>query len=496
MKGGRAELTVGIFAIIVLAILSFITFRVGEFTWGKKKGYRVYVIFEDTAGLYEDTDVKIAGVNSGVVEKIKLVEGKAHVTVRMNPEVKLYSDAEAFIRATGLLGDKYLEIKAGSVWQPEIKDGGTITRSHEIVDVDAMMKNISKVSTKLMEFIAELSDPEVKEALRETVINLHELTANMNTLVTDNRDKFKVIVAKLESLTTTLDEIAENNKGRINTTMANLEELTGALKEDMPVMVTNLREGAEGLKELMDKTGPDIASLTNSARATMDSINTITEKINKGEGTVGKLVTDEELYDSLTKAAKGVDKTINRIERFRTFLTFKGEYLEKLENVKGHIYLTLQPRKDKYYILGVVSDPIGRVEVTRTITDGVVRKEEEVEEDEIEFTAHFAKRYKSTALRIGITESTFGLGADQFLFNDRLQVSADIWDFGDDEADADDPHLRIGADFFLFKNIFISGGADNILNSNRIGAFVGGGLKFEDEDFKYIFGTVPSVPGQ
>jgi phospholipid/cholesterol/gamma-HCH transport system substrate-binding protein len=496
VRGGRAEITVGIFALAVLAILSFITFRVGDFTLGKKKGYVLYIIFTDTAGLYENTEVKIAGVNSGTVEKIELVEGKARVTVRMNPEVKLFSDAEAFIRASGLLGDKYLEIKAGSTWQPEIKDGGTITEAHEIVDVDDMMKNISKVSTKLMEFLADLSDPEIKDALKETVFNLQKLTRNTNTMIVDNKEKFNVIVAKLESFVTTLDGLADSNKGRIDTTMANLEEITRALKDDLPAMVNNLSEGAEGLREMMDKTGPGIASLTNSARSTMESINTITEGIEKGEGTIGKLVKDEELYDSLTKAAKGVDKTINKFERFRTFLKFKGEYLDELEETKGHFYVTLQPKQDKYYILGVVSDPTGRVKVTETISDGVVEREEEVEEDEIEFTAQIAKRYKDTALRIGLTESTFGLGADQFLFNDRVQISADIWDFGDDEAGADDPHLTIGADFFIFKNIFLSGGADNLLNSNRKGYFIGGGLRFEDEDFKYIFGTMPKVPGQ
>jgi phospholipid/cholesterol/gamma-HCH transport system substrate-binding protein len=69
-----------------------------------------------------------------------------------------------------------------------------------------------------------------------------------------------------------------------------------------------------------------------------------------------------------------------------------------------------------------------------------------------------------------------------------------MWDFGEDEEDADDPHLRIGADYFVFKGLFLSGGLDNILNDDRRGFYLGGGVRFEDEDFKALLGSLPSVP--
>jgi phospholipid/cholesterol/gamma-HCH transport system substrate-binding protein len=98
-------------------------------------------------------------------------------------------------------------------------------------------------------------------------------------------------------------------------------------------------------------------------------------------------------------------------------------------------------------------------------------------------------------VRGGITENTFGFGLDQFFFNDRLKLSLDAWDFGNDESNSKNPHIKAGADYFIFKNIFISGGIDNIFNKKWRGAYIGGGVRFEDEDFKYIFGTVPRIPG-
>ena len=90
-------------------------------------------------------------------------------------------------------------------------------------------------------------------------------------------------------------------------------------------------------------------------------------------------------------------------------------------------------------------------------------------------------------------ETTFGFGADYFFNDDKGRLKVDMWDFGEDETGADASHLKIGIDYTVFKYLFVSGGIDNLLNSNRRGIYVGGGLKFEDEDFKYLFGKSPDI---
>jgi hypothetical protein len=90
-------------------------------------------------------------------------------------------------------------------------------------------------------------------------------------------------------------------------------------------------------------------------------------------------------------------------------------------------------------------------------------------------------------------ESTFGFGADYFFYDDSGMIKIDVWDLDAEEAKAEYAHVRAGVDYRLFKYLFISSGIDNILNSNRRGIYVGGGLKFEDKDFKYIFGKSPNI---
>ena len=136
---------------------------------------------------------------------------------------------------------------------------------------------------------------------------------------------------------------------------------------------------------------------------------------------------------------------------------------------------------------------MGSSEVTDRIVNNVRTREEEIK-GKVEFTAQFARRFEDFALRVGMIENTFGFGADYFLMDDKAKVSFNVWDFSADEAMSDKAHMKIGLDDQIFKYIFISSGIDNLLNRDRRGIYVGGGLKFEDEDFKYLFWIIPRGP--
>jgi phospholipid/cholesterol/gamma-HCH transport system substrate-binding protein len=490
VRAPRAEFLVGVFALMVIAILAFMTFRVGEITIKEKAGYTVYAFFKNTAGLVEKTRIKVAGVDAGTIENIELINGMAKVTIRVIPTVVLYSDATASIRSSGLLGDKFLDLEIGSK-SPVLRNGDIIQNVVEVADVDNLVRSISDASKNLAELVASISDPETTEAVKESLMNLRDITDELERAVTENNTSIQGVIDRIDSLVASLDDIVKTNREPLSGALANLDEFSASLRADGSAAVENMKQVSEELKDLLKTARQDIETITQKASTAMDSTAEITEKLQKGEGTLGKLLTDEELYDSLKQTVSGVSNTVGAIERFRTYVTFQADYLTKPEKAKGYFYVTLQPRKDKYYILGIVSDPVGSVDLVET-TDGVTTREDVSKE--IEFTAQFAKRFHNTALRIGMTESTFGLGADQFLLNDRIKLALDAWDFGEDEFKADNPHLRFGADYFLFRNVYLTVGVDNILNDENMGLFVGTGLTFSDEDLKYLFGIAPK-PG-
>ncbi len=464
----KTELKVGVFAIMVIIILSYMTFKVSGLGVAWKKGYKLHVVFDNISGLDEKSRVKVAGVDAGMVGKVWLEQGRAKLTLLIDPDIKIYEDAKASLRVSGLLGDKYLALSAGTPTRPPLKDGDWIKHTESAADIDALANELSSAASyigDLAEGLQDIMGKTEKEGIKEIIHNLKAVTANLNEILNEDREPLHNMLVSLENFSMTL---SEKGPGLIEDLSAVAKELRGVIEDNRLA----LNESIENIK-----------SFSRSA-------DNITQRIEKGEGTLGKLLKEDEMYNSFNKVVEGASKSFEVVERLRTFMDFRAEYLSEKGDSKGYFNLTVQPRKDLYYILGVVSDPIASSKVTDTIINGVEIRKEELER-EIEFSAQFAKRFEDFALRVGMLESTFGFGADYFINDDRGKISLDMWDFSADEAEAERAHLKIGLDYYIFKHLFLSSGIDNLLNSGRRGIYVGGGLQFEDKDLKYIFGLMP-----
>ncbi len=484
----RSELSVGIFALGVITILSMMTFRVGDFSLGKKGGYYVTARFHNTAGLSDKTKVKIAGVNAGVVEGIALVDGAAIVKIRLKEGVMIYSDAVAFIRSTGLLGDKYIEISIG-MKEPYLKDGAEIVNIVEVAEVDDLIKNLTDISATLSRMMLAFEKRGAQDDISNILSNVEEITSEMRVALAGDKKNLRNILDRIESIMTNIDRTVQASAGPLTNVIKNAE----AASEKAPELMDELYLAVSRLNDLLDQTAPSIISIANNTDLTMSEFQQIARKVNEGEGTIGRLINDEELYEKISGAAGGLVNTLGRADKFRTYVNFRGDYLSSVKDGKGQFTLELAPRKDKYYILGIVSDPIGNVTTTESTVNGTTTTTTDVDYD-FEFILQFARRYKDTTLRIGFIESTFGVGADQYLLNDRVRFSADAWDFGEDEYLSENPHVKLALDLFVTRNIFLSGGYDNVFNSEYNGYFVGAGMRFEDEDLKYVLGSIPSMP--
>lgn len=488
MKQTSTELKVGIFAIVVIIFLSYMTFKVGGLPFIWEKGYRLSVEFDDISGLDEQSRVRIAGVEAGIVEKIRLENGKAKVTLLMSPDIRIYSDAKAALKMSGLLGDRFLAVSTGSPDKPLLKNGDTILITEHAADIDSLANQLTSAANEIGELTRNIRDifgEQEREALRSSIRDLQYVTKNLREISTENRAPLHNIIAQLDEFTRAL-----GSKGP--EFISDLSSVAKALGEKGPALIENLNEAAVELKDVIKENRYALKDSVQNIRDISRSTSVIAGKLEKGEGTLGKLMKDDTLYNSLTKVSTEAGKSLDVVNRLRTYLDFHTEYNTGESGWKGFFDLTLKPRDDKYYIIGVVTDPRGSVETTDTTINGVTFTEEETK-SRIEFSAQFAKRIEDFALRIGLTESTFGAGADYFFHDDRGRVKIDVWDLGADESEADRAHAKVGIDYTLFKYLFVSAGVDNILNENRRGIYVGGGLQFEDEDFKYLFGTSPKL---
>jgi phospholipid/cholesterol/gamma-HCH transport system substrate-binding protein len=487
MKNVSTELKVGLFAIVVIIILSYMTFKVGRMTFMWEKGYRLYAEFDDISGMDEKSRIKVAGVEAGIVDKIDLENGKAKLTLLINPDIKVYRNASVSLKMSGLLGDRYLALSTGTPDQPLLESGDYITNVIHAADIDVLANKLTLAATYISDLTQSLNgvfgDKE-REALSESIHNLRTITQNLKEISADNKEPIHKVIVQLETFT---EALAAKGPGF----MDDMGRTAKVLGDKGPQLIDDLAKLTSDLKEVIGENRYAFKESMENIRAVSKSASNITQRIESGEGTLGKLVKDDKIYNSLSKISEEAGKSVDFVGRLRTLMDFHTEYNTHEAQWKGYFDLTLQPRRDNYYILGVVTDPKGTVETTDKVINGFKITKEETT-SRIEFSAQFARRYEDLAFRIGMIENTFGFGADYFFNDDKGRARVDMWDFSAKEAEAKRAHAKIGVDYRIFKYVFVSSGIDNLLNSGRRGIYIGGGLKFEDEDFKYLLGKMPS----
>ena len=121
------QIVVGIFTLIGIAAMVFLSVRLGRVEIFPAPGYTLFANFDNIAGLKSGNEVEIAGVKVGKVTSIGLSDNRAHVAMRINEGVEVDSEAIASVLTSGLIGDKYVSIALGA--GDNLKDGGTIRQT-------------------------------------------------------------------------------------------------------------------------------------------------------------------------------------------------------------------------------------------------------------------------------------------------------------------------------------------------------------------------------
>jgi phospholipid/cholesterol/gamma-HCH transport system substrate-binding protein len=140
MKQSRLELFVGIFVLLGLAAVVYLTIKLGA---GALVGGDTYVIearFTNAGGLNTGGSVLVAGVPVGRVDGIRVQSSdySAIVTLRINDGVKLPTDTMASIKTSGLIGDKFVSLSPGAD-DTFLESGNLITMTESAVDLESLI---------------------------------------------------------------------------------------------------------------------------------------------------------------------------------------------------------------------------------------------------------------------------------------------------------------------------------------------------------------------
>ena len=138
MKKINIETGVGIFVIVGMLCLGYLSVKLGDVSLFGTEQYMLKARFANISGLKEGSTVELAGVKIGKVTKIHLDDYEALVEMLIDPDVKLQEDTIASIRTQGIIGDKYIKIKTGGA-DEMIEENGEIFETESALELEELV---------------------------------------------------------------------------------------------------------------------------------------------------------------------------------------------------------------------------------------------------------------------------------------------------------------------------------------------------------------------
>jgi phospholipid/cholesterol/gamma-HCH transport system substrate-binding protein len=141
MKRVTLELIVGIFVLIGILCLAWLSVKLGKMELVGGDHYLVHADFDSVSGLKKGATVEIAGVEVGRVDRIELdptYSDRARVYLRIRDGIKIQDDVIASVRTSGIIGDKFIKLKPGGS-EKLLADGGRIRDTESAVDLEELL---------------------------------------------------------------------------------------------------------------------------------------------------------------------------------------------------------------------------------------------------------------------------------------------------------------------------------------------------------------------
>ena len=451
-------------------------------------GYAVYVLMDNASGVATHSRVKIAGIPVGNIQSIRLENGKARIDIGLEKSIVLHEDASVSKVASSLLGEYHLAIAPGTEGFPVLKNGDRIMHVYEAVSTDDLLKDMSEIThdvKRITQGVANaIGNQEGQEYLRKTMQNLSEVTTALNETVRENRQTVHAILTNIEGFTT-------ESSPDLTAIVKDVNAITSDVRA---LIAAEAAGGAEpgALRQVVNRMN----TASQDLQSALSNIDDVSGKLARGEGTLGRLINDDQLIDDVGNAAQDLAEYVEELKRLQTIVSLRSDYQFLSNTVKSYMNVRLQPSEDKYYLVGVVNDPRGLTKVEQVVvqTDNPedppqYREVRTVTTNQLRFNAQFAQTFGAFTGRFGIVESTGGFGLDIALFDDRFEITQDVFGFGEVVR----PRWRVTLGYEFLARLWLLGGADDILTSQQRDYFLGLQLRFNDRDLKALLPFASSL---
>lgn len=497
----------------------------------------------------------------------------AKVSMRVTKVVTVPADTWIRKESLGVLGAKALFLELGRS-PTALTEGQRIVNVRSMTGTDALLAQAEGIVADVRSITRKLDGD-----IGGITADIRGITSQLNRFVNGDGNSppldelYKVAMTDLRRLTVTIDDILKDARRLINTNdeqfsllVGNVQRITKDIadltsagsgggvplvddngkpildKDGRPVMSTDegdlratmksvrkisddLTDVTAQLKSLLgengDKVGDGVVQLTETVtelNRTLTSLSEVAGRVERGEGTVGRLLTDEGMAMKVENAVNGAADFVSGLTSLETHVDIGSWYNVNRQLTTTTLSLKLQPKPDKFYLVELVDDGGNLERLVQVERDGDDTRSSIREEDnQLRITAMFAKRFFDfLVLRAGLIETTGGVGANLFLFDNRLELRSDL--FGtrgprdslvtDDIAGLYLPRWRSVVKAQPIPHLYVSAGIDDALNAwnfeqgtlrpyNSVDGygvdwFLGIGLTFKDDDLRSI---LPFIPG-
>ena len=281
MRNPRAtEIKVGITVLLGLLVFIWVLGWAKNFTLNSSDN-KVKVKFNKVSGLEIGNNVTVNGVRKGHVKDFIIAGSSVIVTLSISNDVQLKKDAQFSLESTDLMGGRKIEVNPGNSEEElnlsEIQSGNYITDIAGMIslfsDIQDKISIIANESVKTLQGINSLLEDEAfVQGLRTSIVNLNNVTAKLDRVLTENQQNIKEIAENTKEITTDTRVLIKENKENIERAIVNLNAVL--LKSD----------------------------------SLMTSLNYLTQETASGGNNLGKILYDDSLYYNLMRSMQQLNK--------------------------------------------------------------------------------------------------------------------------------------------------------------------------------------------
>ncbi len=323
------EVKVALLAIVAIG-LSYWGYK---FVIGKnilKNSNLYYVAYNNIGGMKPSIPVQIRGFDVGFVSDIELSEDYQQViaTLDLREDIQISPNTTAAILSDGFMGGKIIELRNSDCTDGNCAENGSYINGELIGLVGSMVSEsefenyfkiieeglsnvIDTLNQKLLSDETDSPIAAMLNDLEKTMTNLESSTRQLDGLMRRSSDDISGSMANFKSIS---DNLEENNE-KIASILDNADQMTSQLANgNLEKIMTETQAAIENLQQTL-----------NTANGALADVSTITGKLNEGEGTLGKLLQDETLYQQLSVLSLNLDTLIQDLsDRPYRYVPFKN----------------------------------------------------------------------------------------------------------------------------------------------------------------------------